>query len=199
MGTKSPTLAPARQRILAAADRLFYSEGLRATGIDRIIAESGVAKMSFYRHFPAKRDLIVAFLENRREEWIDWFRSEVDGRLAKRGAGLEVIADALDTWFAQDDFRGCTFVNTVAEGAHSEMPIAGVVADHTQDLETYIDELARRLNLSRPAQVVEAVMVVLEGLVVRVQMTGRFGDPTAGRLLLKGIARDFSRAKATSR
>jgi AcrR family transcriptional regulator len=194
MGTTT-TAIPARQRILDTADRLFYSDGLRATGIDRIIAESGVAKMSFYRHFPAKRDLIVAFLEHRRQTWIEWFRSEVEGRLTRRGAGLEVIADALDAWFAQDDFRGCTFVNTVAEGAHSEAPIAQVVADHRNDLETYIGELARRFDLSRPAQVIEAVMVVLEGSVVRVQMTGRYGDPSIGRLLLRGIAREFTRGK----
>lgn len=198
MGTTTTTAIPARQRILDTADRLFYSDGLRATGIDRIIAESGVAKMSFYRHFPAKRDLIVAFLEHRRETWIEWFRSEVESRLSRRGAGLEVIADALDAWFAQDDFRGCTFANTVAEGAHNEAPIAEVVADHRNDLETYIAELAHRLNLAKSGQVVEAVMVVLEGSVVRAQMTGRYGDPGIGRLLLRGIARDFARAKPKS-
>ncbi|WP_426700102.1 TetR/AcrR family transcriptional regulator [Rhodanobacter sp. Col0626] len=185
--------APARQRILDTADRLFYGEGLRATGIDRIIAESGVAKMTFYRHFPAKRDLIVAFLESRRKEWIDWFRAEVDGRLRKRGAGLEVIADALEAWFAWSDFRGCTFVNSVAEGAHGEAPIARVVADHRTDLAVYIEELANRLELSRPRQVAEAVMVVIEGSVVRAQMTGRHGDPSIGRLLLRSVAREFSR------
>jgi AcrR family transcriptional regulator len=197
MGTTTTPSVPARQRILDTADRLFYSDGLRATGIDRIIAESGVAKMSFYRHFPAKRDLIVAFLEHRRQAWIEWFRTEVEGRLTRRGAGLEVIADALEAWFAQDDFRGCTFVNTVAEGAHSEAPIARIVADHRDDLETYIAELARRFHLAKPAQVVDAVMVVLEGSVVRRQMTGRHGDPSIGRLLLRGIAREFTRGKPT--
>jgi AcrR family transcriptional regulator len=188
-------VAPARQRILDAADRLFYSEGLRATGVDRIIAESGVAKMSFYRHFPAKRNLIVAFLENRRREWIGWFRSEVERRLRKRGAGLEVIADVLEAWFAQAGFRGCAFVNTVAEGAHSEAAIAEVVAEHKADLSAYIAELAQRLELSPPGRVAEAVMVVIEGSVVRAQMTGRYGDPSTGRVLLRGISREFSHRK----
>lgn len=193
MNTPSSTPpAPARQRILDAADRLFYSEGLRATGIDRIIAESGVAKMSFYRHFPAKRDLIVAFLEGRRAEWMGWFRTEVEARLTVQGAGLEVIADVLEAWFAQDAFRGCTFVNTVAEGAHGEAPIAEVVANHKADLAGYMAELAGRLGLAPADQVAEAAMVVIEGSVVRAQMTGRHGDPAIGRLLLRGIARDFS-------
>jgi AcrR family transcriptional regulator len=186
------TPIPARQRILDTANRLFYSDGLRATGIDRIIAESGVAKMSFYRHFPAKRDLIVAFLEHRRKEWMDWFRADVDARLAKRGAGLEVIADAMDSWFAQADFRGCTFANTVAEGAHGEEPIARVVADHEMDIATYVEEVAGRLGLSRPKEVAEAVAVVMEGLVVRAQITGHYGDPTVGRMLLRGVAREYA-------
>ncbi|HEY4292295.1 TetR/AcrR family transcriptional regulator [Luteibacter sp.] len=192
------TPIPARQRILDTADRLFYSDGLRATGIDRIIAESGVAKMSFYRHFPAKRDLIVAFLENRRMEWIGWFRTEVEARLAKKGAGLEVIADVMDSWFAQSGFRGCTFANTVAERAHGEEPIARVVADHETDIANYVEELAGRLGLSRPRQVAEAVAVVMEGLVVRAQITGHYGDPAIGRMLLRGIAREFTRARPKS-
>jgi AcrR family transcriptional regulator len=195
MPSTSPATVPARQRILDTANRLFYSEGLRATGIDRIIAESGVAKMSFYRHFPAKRDLIVAFLEKRRAEWIEWFRSEVDARLAKRGAGLEVIADALESWFAQTDFRGCTFMNSVAEGAHEEPQIAQVVLEHKAELGAYIQEVAGRLGLSNPKRVNEAVMVVIEGSVVRAQMTGEYGDPTIGRMLLRAIAREYARRK----
>ncbi|NID14587.1 TetR/AcrR family transcriptional regulator [Luteibacter yeojuensis] len=198
MPATTNTPIPARQRILDTANRLFYGEGLRATGIDRIIAESGVAKMSFYRHFPAKRDLIVAFLERRRREWIDWFRAEVDARLAKKGAGLEVIADAMDSWFAQSDFRGCTFANTVAEGAHGEESIARVVADHETDIATYVEEVAGRLGLSRPGEVAEAVAVVMEGLVVRAQITGRYGDPAIGRMLLRGIAREHARTRPKS-
>lgn len=187
---------PARERILETANRLFYSEGLRATGIDRIISESGVAKMSFYRHFPAKRDLIVAFLEKRRKEWMEWFREEVEGRLAKRGAGLEVIADVLESWFAQTDFRGCTFMNSVAEGAHEEPLIARVVTGHKAELGAYIQELAGRLGLSSPKRVEEAVMVVIEGSVVRAMMTGEYGDPRTGRMLLRAIASEYKRSKA---
>ena len=195
MPSTAHAIVPARERIMETANRLFYSEGLRATGIDRIIAESGVAKMSFYRHFPAKRDLIVAFLEKRSKEWMAWFRSEVDRRLAKRGAGLEVISDTLESWFAQTDFRGCTFMNSVAEGAHEEPLIAQVVLDHKAELGKYIQELASRLGLSSPKRVHEAVMVVIEGSVIRAQMTGVYGDPTIGRMLLRAIAHEYARRK----
>ncbi|MGE7137662.1 TetR/AcrR family transcriptional regulator [Luteibacter sp. NPDC031894] len=195
MPSKSSATLPARQRILETANRLFYREGLRATGIDRIIAESGVAKMSFYRHFPAKRDLIVAFLETRHKEWMAWFRTDVESRLTKRGAGLEVIADVLETWFAQPDFRGCTFMNSVAEAASEEPAIAGVVTEHETELGDYIQELAQRLGLSNPKRVREAVMVVIQGSVVRALMTGEYGDPTVGRMLLRAIAREYTRKK----
>src|SRR6218665_2250806 len=64
---------PARDRILVTAHQLFYRDGIRATGIDRIIAESGVAKLTFYRHFPSKDDLVLAFLDYRHDRWLAWF------------------------------------------------------------------------------------------------------------------------------
>jgi AcrR family transcriptional regulator len=193
-----PVLPPAqsaRQRILDAASHLFYRDGLRATGVDRIIAESGVAKMSFYRHFAAKRDLIVAFLEQQRQDWIGWFRHDVSCRLGQAGAGLEVIADALDSWFSRSDFRGCAFINSVAEGAHREEPVARVVADHRQDLAVFSEEIAVRLALSPPKKVAEAVMVVIEGSVVRAQMSGREGTTEVARMLLHGIAQEYTGGK----
>lgn len=194
MPTPTPAVS-ARQRILNAANRLFYGNGLRATGVDRIIAESGVAKMSFYRHFPAKRDLIVAFLEQQRHDWIGWFRREVNCRLGQAGAGLEVIADVLESWFSRSDFRGCAFINSVAEGAHGEEPIARVVADHRLDLVVFIEEIAVRLALSPPGKVADAVMVVIEGSVVRAQMSGCEGNTEVVRILLRGVAQEYSSRK----
>ncbi|MGT2433728.1 TetR/AcrR family transcriptional regulator [Cupriavidus basilensis] len=104
----------ARERILDTAARLFYQDGLRATGIDKIIAESGVAKMSLYRHFASKNELISAFLDRRHDNWMAWFEQDVEARFAAT-PGLEVIADALADWFTDGEFRGCAFINAVAE------------------------------------------------------------------------------------
>ncbi|HFJ8955946.1 TPA: TetR/AcrR family transcriptional regulator, partial [Serratia liquefaciens] len=68
----APQPLPPRQRILLTAHDLFYRDGVRATGIDRIISESGVAKVTFYRHFPSKNELIEAFLAYRHEQWLSW-------------------------------------------------------------------------------------------------------------------------------
>ncbi|MHB1528956.1 MAG: TetR/AcrR family transcriptional regulator [Acidiferrobacteraceae bacterium] len=75
---------PARERILLTANDLFYREGIRATGIDRVIAESGVAKATFYRHFASKNDLVREYLEYRHHRWMDWFKDA----LPRHGNGV---------------------------------------------------------------------------------------------------------------
>ncbi len=154
----------AKDRILTTALRLFYRDGIRATGIDKIIAESGVAKMSFYRHFPSKNDLIRAFLEARHEIWMGQFRAAVERRFAEEG--FAAIARALSEWFGEPDFRGCAFINTVAETG-SEFP---QTVQHKCELELYVTELAKRLSLPAPAQVAAKAMIVMEGAIVRAQM-----------------------------
>jgi AcrR family transcriptional regulator len=179
----------ARDRILDTAKRLFYRDGLRATGIDRIVAESGVAKMSLYRHFPSKDDLIAAFLDWRHDHWTAWFTAAVDTRIA-RGEGLAAVADVLGEWFAQEDFRGCAFINAVAEtGATDDPRHREQAVRHKRDLERYLAGLATRLGLAAPDQVAEEVLLCVEGMIVRAQMDPGPGIVEAGRRLLARIER----------
>ena len=160
----------ARDRILETAARLFYQDGFRATGIDKIIAESGVAKMSLYRHFASKNELIAAFLDRRHEFWMRWFVEEVEARF-DQCAGLSVLAEALGEWFGQEDFRGCAFINVVAEAGSTGDPGHLLQAiSHKHSLEQYIYELAGRLGLQSPATVAADAMICVEGMIVRYQM-----------------------------
>lgn len=180
----------ARERILDTAKRLFYRDGLRATGIDRIVAESGVAKMSLYRHFPSKDDLIAAFLDWRHEHWMAWFTAAVEARLAE-GTGLAAVADALGEWFGQDDFRGCAFINAVAEtGATDDPRHRDLAVAHKRALERYLGEVAARLHLVAPDQVAQETMLCVEGMIVRAQMDTDPGIVAAGRRLLARIEHD---------
>lgn len=181
----------ARERILDTAKRLFYRDGLRATGIDRIIAESGVAKMSLYRHFPSKNDLIAAFLAWRHDHWMGWFRAAVDARLAQR-AELGVLADALGEWFAQDEFRGCAFINTVAEtGAVEEALHLQQAIVHKEELEAYLADVATCLGLTEPAFAAQEAMLCVEGMIVRAQFRRDPQIVAAGRRLLTHIGRAY--------
>jgi AcrR family transcriptional regulator len=180
----------ARDRILDTAKKLFYRDGLRATGVDRIVAESGVAKMSLYRHFPSKHHLVSAFLAWRHAYWMARFVASVEARFAQHAA-LSVLADAMDEWFADADFRGCAFINAVAEtGATEESHHVDLAIAHKAGLERYIVELARRLDLRAPELVAQEAMLCLEGMIVRTQMKRDPGIVAAGRRVLARIEQD---------
>jgi AcrR family transcriptional regulator len=100
-----------RERILDAASAAFYRRGIRAVGVDSVIADADVAKATLYRHFPSKDALVQAFLERRDERWRAWFADAVE-RLAPDPADRPLAAfDALGEWFGSEDFRGCAFIN----------------------------------------------------------------------------------------
>lgn len=122
----------ARERILHTAHDLFYQHGVRATGIDRIIKEAGVTKVTFYRHFPAKNDLILAFLGYRHTRWINWFRAELEQQMQIHGALSRALPATLGQWFASEEFRGCAFINTAVEMAHGLPESLPVIRQHKQ-------------------------------------------------------------------
>ncbi|MEI2455514.1 TetR/AcrR family transcriptional regulator [Lysobacter firmicutimachus] len=155
---------PARERILRTAHDLFYLEGIRATGIDRVIAESGVTKVTLYRHFPSKNELILAFLKYRHERWMTWF----DAALLRHGAqhaDAKALVPALAEWFAHPHYRGCAFINAVAEIGPA-LPEAVVCARrHKQELAERIaallpaDAPQRELRARALAQAVDGAIV----------------------------------------
>lgn len=164
-----------QQRILDAASRLFYLEGTRSVGIDRIIAESGAAKASFYRHYPSKDALVVAYLLERHARWMAWFVARLEAYCAAQGPKLERAADVLREWFADPDFRGCAFINIMAEGATS--PDAKQAAiQHKTELLGVLRDLAGRSGAKHPDNAAEEALLVIEGAIVRAQMAAQ-SDP----------------------
>lgn len=159
----STTKSPARERILTTAHNLFYLYGIRATGIDRIIAESGVTKVTFYRHFPSKNDLVRAFLEYRHQRWLTWFTDAIE----RYGQDVYAIEPALSEWFQKEEFRGCAFINTVVEMAHDLPDVVEIAHRHKNDMVTIISQLlppsANREELSI------AIAVAIDGAIVRAQ------------------------------
>ena len=107
--------SPARQRILDAAFRLFYARGIRAVGVDTIIAESGVAKATFYKHFPAKDDLVVAYLDRVDGIWSGQLHAAAEAAGRRPADQLVGLFDALATACRREGYRGCAFINAAAE------------------------------------------------------------------------------------
>lgn len=155
--------SPARERILLTAYERFYRDGIRATGIDRVIAESGVTKVTFYRHFPSKNDLIREFLEYRHRRWMDWF---VDA-LKRHGQDMNGLIPTLREWFGDENFRGCAFINSVGELGGVLPSVVEISRRHKQEM---TDVIYRLLPPSRHRKEnAAAVALAVDGAIVRAQ------------------------------
>jgi AcrR family transcriptional regulator len=124
----------ARDRILAAANELFYWQGIRAIGIDTVIEKAGVAKMSLYRAFPSKDDLVAAYLEDlNRRYWIWW--DEVTGRHpGDPRAQLLAVFQALGKFTRGPAYRGCAFINAAVEFHDRSHPGHAVAESHKREV-----------------------------------------------------------------
>ena len=173
----SPSLSSPRERILAIAEQLFYSEGVRATGIDRIIAEAGVTKVTFYRQFESKDALIEAFLTRRHSSWIETFKTQLsanrESQSAKqrRTAPLEPLLHTAVSIMRARSFRGCAFANTVAEVGVTLPSVRSIAVEHKREV---CDAIAALLPPHRSkAQIAWAATVALDGALINAQTGGQ--------------------------
>jgi AcrR family transcriptional regulator len=180
---------PARERILRTAHDLFYAEGLRATGIDRVIAEAGVTKVTFYRHFPSKNDLILAYLNLRHEQWMKWFTEALE-RYGGASKGAQALAPVMKEWFrgkALGDFRGCAFLNGVSEMGPAMPAVIEVTRQHKRQMTDVIEALLPPSGQRRRAA--EALATTVDGAIVQAQYSG---DPAPALRALQFVADQLS-------
>lgn len=168
--TKSSVKPSARDRIMEAASTLFYQEGVQNVGIDRIIAESGVAKMSLYNHFKSKDALIAAWLQQRDANWREWFQETVEKQATAPAERLLAMFDALAEWFSQPDFRGCAFINSSVELVDPEHPGYQVAIEHQQAIYDYILQLIKAAEIDNPDGLAEQLLLLVEGAIVVAMM-----------------------------
>jgi AcrR family transcriptional regulator len=159
---------PPRERILLTAHDLFYRDGIRATGIDKVIAESGVTKVTFYRYFPSKNDLIRAFLNYRHELWMAWFNDALQRHGGKSGVGLMPLVETMAEWFRKPIYRGCAFINTVAELGGVLPDVVEICHQHKQDMVRVIAELLP--DGPNRQQLANAAAVAIDGAIVKAQL-----------------------------
>lgn len=157
---------PPRERILVAAHALFYGEGIRATGVDKIIDQSSVSKVTFYRQYASKDDLIRAYLDYRHEKWISWFQSSLAQATSDGSSAADALVGTLRTWFNSPDFRGCAFLNAAAELGSTDPEILAVVRQHKQEMSSVLDSLFGHDSVSAGNR----LSLVIDGAIVHVQM-----------------------------
>jgi AcrR family transcriptional regulator len=199
---KKPTATPsrdipARERILRTAYLLFYRDGIRSTGIDKIIAEARVTKVTFYRHFPSKDDLIKAFLERRHQIWAEGFNRAITKFRSSQSAAQRVrdplapVLLAVTEWLGESTFRGCAFVNTVAEVGPSLPDVFGIAARHKGETAEVIRSLLD--NRANAKEIAWAATLAIDGAVVNAQRGASSVSAalTGLRLLLGAITKEF--------
>jgi AcrR family transcriptional regulator len=179
-----------RERILDAATRLFYAQGLRAVSAEKVIAEVGITKVTFYRHFPTKDELIVAYLGRRAE----WERSAItQARAASHGdapAAFRIIAQAIGAESCSPGFRGCPFINAAAEYADPDHPVRLAVDAHRRWFRQTLQEMLEETEVRNAAHVADQLVLLRDGAMV----SGYLSDPAivadalydAGRAVVVG-------------
>jgi AcrR family transcriptional regulator len=158
---------PARDRILDTAYDLFSQHGIRAVGVDRIVAESGVAKMSLYRHFPSKDHLVLTFLQERERRWTnEWLRAEAEARADTPGGRMLAIFDVFGEWFAVDDFEGCTFINVLLEFDDQASPVRQASVEYLRNIRSFLAGLALEAGATDPDALAHQWHILMKGSIV---------------------------------
>jgi AcrR family transcriptional regulator len=178
----------ARERIFVAAYELFSRQGIRAVGIDAIIARSGVARQTLYRQFSSKQELVLAYLERREDLWTKgWLQAEVERRAVEPVDRLLAIFDVFDEWFRRSDYEGCSFINVMLEHAGADDPIRGASVLYLERIRGFIEDLARAAGVADPAALAHEWHILMKGSIVAASEGDREAARRAqrmGRLLL---------------
>lgn len=150
-----------RERILDAADELYYAKGYAAVGMDELRSAAGVSLKRVYSLFPSKNDIITAVLQRKHEEW----KSMVTTAVAEAGddprARLLAVYGFLENWFTTDDFRGCAFINAFGELGGTNPEVALLVREHKASFQRYMASLAAELGAS--ASLAAQLSILAEG------------------------------------
>ena len=166
-----------RDHLVDTALRLFQANGFRATGIDLVLRESGVAKKTLYNHFRSKDELIVAALHKRDEDFQAKMRTAI-ARLAPQQQGDPRIAcvlaffDGLDEWFRSEAFNGCTFINASAEYPRADCPIHRACEAHKRLVLETLAGMLEELDLDDVQLVARHLALLADGAIVNAQTAG---------------------------
>ena len=165
-----PSLITSRsplERILDSSYELFSQHGVRAVGVDTIVAHAGVAKMTLYRYFASKDELVLAFMEQREQKWTQgWVQAGASQRAATPEGRLMAIFDLFDEWFQRDDFEGCSFINLLLEIDDRQHPLHRAAARHLSTIRSFLKELAAEAGVRDPDGFSRRWHILMKGSIV---------------------------------
>lgn len=163
---EEPTTSSARKRILDTAQELFYQRGLRAVGVDEIIARSEVAKATLYAHFGSKDRLIAAYLQRQSDDLRRFIESEVMVTTPEPFARLDRIFGMIERGCADPSFRGCPFINFAVEFPDTSTPGWSVCETHRAWLRSFVADQMRAGGASEPELLAEQWCLLYDSAMV---------------------------------
>jgi len=171
----------ARGRLLNAATHLFCKNGINATGIDAIIGEAGTAKTTLYKLFGSKTNLVHAVLESEGKQWREWFIAAIEAGGGDPQTKLARIFPALKSWFGEERFYGCPFINAVAEHDKDHKQFRNIALRHKKVVLAHIEKLAGEMGAAEPEILAHQLALLIDGAIVAAMVSGdpRVAD-TAG-------------------
>jgi AcrR family transcriptional regulator len=169
---------PPQKKLFQTAARLFYQNGYRAIGVDTIAAESGIGKMTLYRHYPSKDDLIVAFLRQSDEDFWGYFEQATQEAPTGRGKLLAFFT-ALESYAVSSACYGCPFINVAAEFPEAEYPGHQVALEHKRAVRARFIQLAEEAGARQPEALANALYLLMDGAYMAARMYGPSADSPA--------------------
>ena len=168
-----------KDRLFQTAARLFYQHGYQAIGVDTLAAESGVGKMTLYRHYPSKDELIVAFLRHSHAEFWDAFERITGDATTARGQ-LLAFFEALQGYVQTPACYGCPFLNVVTEYPESDHAGHQAALEHKQAVQARFTQLSAAAGARQPKALANALVLLMDGAYMAARMFGRSpGNPAA--------------------
>jgi AcrR family transcriptional regulator len=156
----------AHDRLLSAATHLFCKNGINATGIDAIIDEAGTAKTTLYKLFGSKTNLVNAVLESEGRQWREWFIASIEQGGGDAETKLARIFPALKSWFGEERFYGCPFINAVGEHDKDAKQFRAIAMKHKKVVLAHIEKLAGEMGATEPETLAHQLALLIDGAIV---------------------------------
>ena len=180
--TETPPPSAKRDHLMATAWKLFYRDGYRVVGIDTLLAEAQVAKMTLYHHFASKDDLIVAVLEQRSRDLLAALDASVAAAGRSPSRRLVAVFDGLKKWFATDEFKGCAFIRALSEYPDSEHPIHQTAWKHKRAVNARLRVIADTAGARDAAALADTISLLIDGAIVASHATGTTDSADTARI-----------------
>jgi AcrR family transcriptional regulator len=171
----TPTVLKARDRIFAVAKDMFYHRGIRAVGVESIVAAAGATKMSLYRSFPSKDDLVVAYLKDRDAIYWQWWNDIMDRHPDDPRQQIRALFDSVGKRTSGPGYRGCPFTNAATEFPEPDHPGRAVAAENKRELRARLRGLAAAAGARDAKALGDQLFVLIEGAYASGQVMGEEG------------------------